>query len=235
MQPLPETTAALTALARGAGATGDELVQQFNAAASRTAQIAPECVGLTLTLVREGVSFTWVASTLAAAELDAVQYVDGGPCLTAVEERDVVVDADDSPLDERRWQTFASASARAGVRSTLSIPLLRRGGDVYGGVNLYGGTTRAFDGVHEQLAAHYGGWAAGAVSNADLSFTTMARSRDTPRVLQDSAVGHQAVGMIMAARQVDQATARRTLADAAARAGVSETELARVLVATRLL
>ncbi|HET6968621.1 MAG TPA: ANTAR domain-containing protein, partial [Ornithinibacter sp.] len=235
MQPLPETTAALTALARGSGSRGGELVEKFTAAAEMTGRIAPECVGITLTYLREGVSFTWVATALEAATLDAVQYVDGGPCLTAVEDGDVVMDADLGPLDERRWRTFAAASARFGVQSTLSIPLLDRHGDVYGGVNLYGGTSGTFEGVHDELAQQFGGWAGGAVTNADLAFTTMARSEHAPHVLRDAAVGHQAVGMIMAAHEVDEATARHRLSDAAARAGVSETEVAQVLVTTHLL
>ena len=233
MRPLPETTAALTALVRGSGSGGGELVERFNAAAEMTRRIAPECVGITLTYLREGVSFTWVATAAEAATLDAIQYVDGGPCLTAVDDGDVVVDA--GPLDERRWRTFAAASARFGVRSTLSIPLLDREGDVYGGVNLYGGTSRTFDGVHDELAAQFGGWAGGAVTNADLAFTTMARSERAPQVLQDAAVGNQAVGMIMAAHEVDETTARHRLGDAAARAGVTETEVAQLLVTTHLL
>lgn len=232
MQPLPETTAALTALARAAGSGGSELVEQFNAAAEGTRRIAPACVGITLTYLREGVSFTWVATALEAATLDAIQYLDGGPCLTAVEDGHVVVDG--GPLDRRRWQTFAAASAHFGVRSTLSIPLLDRRGEVYGGVNLYGGTSRAFDGVHDELAARYGGWAGGAVANADVELTTKSRSGRAPRVPRDAAVGHQAVGMIMAAHEVDETTARHRLSHAAERAGVSETEVAQVLVTTHL-
>lgn len=234
MQPLPETTAALTALARGSGSRGEELVERFNLAVETTRMIAPQCVGITLTYLREGVSVTWVATAPEAATLDAIQYVDGGPCLAAVAHGDVVTD-DDGPLDERRWRTFAAASAHFGVMSTLSIPLMDRTGDVHGGVNLYGGTSRAFDGLHEELAAQYGGWAAGAVTNADRAFTTMVRSRRAPHVLHDAAVGHQAVGMIMAAHEVDQTTARQRLGEAAARAGVSETEVAQVLVTTHLL
>ena len=234
MQPLPETTTALAALARVSDVDEAALVDSFNRTASSTQTIAPECVGLTVSFLREGVSFTWVATDLEAATLDAVQYLDGGPCVASLEAAQVVTDADDGPLDERRWRTYAAATARAGVSSTLSIPLMT-GAEVYGGVNLYGGTPDAFDGLHEQLAAQYGGWAAGAVTNADLSFSTMARARSAPQVIEDDARCHQAVGMIMAAHEVDQPTARRRLDDAAARAGVSVAEVAQVLTATRLL
>ena len=80
----------------------------------------------------------------------------------------MVTDSDDDPVDERAWHAFAAASARAGVSSTLSIPLMKRGPGLRR-LNLYGGTPQAFDGHHEELAALYGGWAGGAVTNADLS------------------------------------------------------------------
>jgi hypothetical protein len=51
------------------------------------------------------------------------------------------------------------------------------GGTVYGGINLYGSTPSAFHGRHDELAALYGGRAGGAVTKADLSFTTLARAR----------------------------------------------------------
>ena len=234
MQPLPETTTALAALARVSNPDGAALVETFNRVAADTTVIAPQCVGLTLSLLREGVSFTWVASDLGAAALDAIQYLDGGPCVHAVEEGSVVADSDRGPLDERRWRTFAAASARVGVSSSLSIPLMS-GEEAFGGVNLYGATPDAFEGVHEQLAAHYGGWAPGAVTNADLSFSTMARSRSAPQLIEDDALSNLAVGMIMAAHGVDEPTARRRLSEAATRAGVTEAEVADILSTTRIL
>lgn len=234
MQPLPETTAALAALAVATDDGDAALVEQFDRAATTTRRIAPECVGLTLTFVQEGVCFTWVASDLDSAGLDAIQYLEGGPCVHAMEQGRVVTDCDDDPTSERAWRTFAAASARAGVGSTLSIPLMDAG-RVYGGLNLYGSTPSTFDGHHEELAALFGGWAGGAVTNADLSFTTMARARTAPRVLADVSSRNVAVGMIMAAHDVREAEARHLLSDVAARAGVSEGRVADILLETRLL
>ena len=109
------------------------------------------------------------------------------------------------------------------------------GDEVYGGLNLYGSTPGAFDGHHEELASLYGGWAGGAVTNADLSFTTLARARTAPRVLADVTDSNVAVGMIMAAHHVPEATARSTLSDVAARAGVTAGQVAGILLETRLL
>ncbi len=233
MQPLPETAAALAALAVATDDRDDALVEEFDHAAATTRRIAPECVGLTLTFVQDGVSFTWVATDLDSAALDAIQYLEGGPCVAAVTQGSVVTDSDDDPVDERAWQAFAQASARAGVSSTLSIPLMTSD-LVYGGLNLYGSTSSAFDGHHEELAALYGGWAGGAVTNADLTFTTLARARTAPRVLADATSSNVAVGLLMAAHGVPEATARHLLSEAAARAGVSVGRVADILLDTRL-
>lgn len=234
MQALPETAAALAALAVATDDTDEVLVEEFDRAAATTRQIAPECVGLTLTFVQDGMSFTWVATDLDSAPLEATQYPEVAPCAEAVDRAEVVTDSDADAVDERVWHTFAAATARAGVSSTLSIPLMS-GDQVYGGLNLYGRTPSAFDGHHEELAALYGGWAAGAVTNADLSFTTMACARTAPRVLADVTNSNVAVGMIMAAHDVPEATARHTLRDVAARAGVSAGEVADILLDARLL
>lgn len=235
MHPIPETTTALAALAAAAGAPDTELLEEFTRAAEETRRIAPDCVGLTVTFVEDGVSFTWATTDLDAATLDAVQYLDGGPCVSAVEEGRVLTDSvDDGPLDERRWRTFAAAGARAGVVSTLSIPLLRDG-RVFAGVNLYGGTATTFATHHDELAAVFGGWAEGAVTNADLSLTSVTRARSAPHVLEDALRSNVAVGMIMAAHHVPEDQARRTLSDVASRAGVSEGRVAEVLLSTHVL
>ena len=233
MQPLPETTEALAALALATDQDDTMLVEGFDRAAAATRRIAPQCLGLTLTFVQDGVCFTWVTTDLQSADLDAIQYLEGGPCVDAMGSGEVVTDSDAGPIDERRWHTFAAASARAGVSSTLSIPLMTNG-HVYGGLNLYGSTATAFEGHHEELAALYGGWPGGAVTNADLTFSTMARSRTAPRVLADVTLSNMAVGMIMSAHGIPEAVARSRLSDAAARAGVSEGRVADILLATRL-
>ena len=233
MQPLPETTEALAALALATDNDDTALVEQFDRAAAAARRIAPQCLGLTLSFVQDAVSFTWVTNDLQSADLDAIQYLEGGPCVDAMDSGEVVTDSDAGPMDERQWHTFAAASARAGVSSTLSIPLMARG-QVYGGLNLYGRTATAFDGHHEELAALYGGWPGGAVTNADLTFSTMARARTAPRVLADVTLSNMAVGMIMSAHDLPEAAARSRLSDVAARAGVSEGRLADILLATRL-
>jgi len=136
----------------------------------RLTRRVPDIVAFSVGVVRRGLTLTYVTTQLDAARLDAAQYADDGPCEEAARTGRVVAVDHDELLDEGRWQLFAQSSA-AGIRSTLSIPVMDAG-RVVGGANLYGRTVSTFDGRHEEVATIVGGWAAAAVSNADLSFST---------------------------------------------------------------
>ena len=99
-----------------------------------------------------------------------------------------------------------------------------------GGVNLYASTADAFTGHHDDLALLMGTTAAEAVSNADLSFSTRLEARAAPAQIRDRTAIDTAVGLLAALRHSDIDTARRQLIEAAARAGITEALVARVLV-----
>ena len=101
-----------------------------------------------------------------------------------------------------------------------------RGARATGGVNLYASSPDAFTGRHERVADLFGAWAAGAVSNADLSFATRAEAARAPQRLQEQDSINQAVGIVMASSRVDSDTARGRLREAADRAGVPELQVA---------
>jgi hypothetical protein len=74
----------------------------------------PECVGLSPALFDDGLTFTLAASDEEIAALDAVQYLDGGPCVQAAHD-DETIEADPAdPVDEERWRMYAQATAAAG-------------------------------------------------------------------------------------------------------------------------
>jgi len=104
MEPIPPTADALARLER-LGAT--EVHSGLESVARLLELIAPQCVGLSLSLVEDGLTFTLAASDLQTVGLDAIQYLDRGPCVDAVH----------------------------GVQSSLSMPLVD-GDRVVGGVNL---------------------------------------------------------------------------------------------------
>ncbi len=231
MDPIRETRFALTEMSR---LQDEDLNARFDAMADRVSEIAPDCLGLTLSYLHDGLAFTWAASSLDVAALDAVQYADFGPCVEAMNRGDIVGADRSDPLDEDTWRLFSQAENSAGVESTLSIPLFEAG-TVVGGVNFYGGTASTFDGLHEQLAQECGGWSGGAVTNADLSLSGVRRAKQTPQRLLDQYVIDQAVGMLMAVHRVDGRAAAERLQSAAHRAGVHEIELARLLVKSRVI
>ncbi len=224
--PLPETEAALDELS---DLDEPDVAQLLNDLSTRFTAIVPELVGLSVGLVRHDVTFTLVASDDTSASLDAVQYVDGGPCLTAAEEGEQVHAVSSDPLDEQRWGMFPRAAATDGVASSLSIPL-HHGGEVVGGVNLYASTQAAFDGHHEEIARVVGGRATEVVTNADLSFSTRLEAAAAPERLREQARIDTALGLIAAKRGISIDEAQRHLSQAAARAGVTEAVVAQVVM-----
>jgi GAF domain-containing protein len=228
LQPLPETRMALSQVGRW---TDHDLVEDLARTAHLVEGLVPECVGLSVSLAHEGLTFTMVATSLDVAVLDGVQYAVGGPCVDAVEGDRTIAAGDGSEglLGEAEWAAFARVSAAHGVQSTLSLPL-RRDGRVTGGVNLYASEPDAFAGRHEALAALMGAWAPEVVENADLGFDTRASAKEAPHRLQERFVVDQAAGVVMAERAVDESTARAILADAALRAGESEVRIAEALL-----
>lgn len=228
MQPIPETLEALAELDAylDDGTLLDGLVEQ----ASRAQRVAPDLVGVSVAPRAHGLTFTLVATDEETAALDAVQYLTGGPCVQVAEDGNGLVTTSDDLFDEPRWQAFAQASAAAGVRSTLTFPIVA-GGEVIGTVNLYGRSEGAFAGPRrEMLAAVFQAWAPGAVANADLSFSTRRAAEQAPARLRDDAVIEAATGIVAASRDVTVIEAREQLENAAARAGVPLGSLARVIV-----
>jgi GAF domain-containing protein len=230
MEPIPETVEAIEHY-RPWGAVGVDLLSHLRDLSVEVTEVVPDCLGFSLASRESGVTFTLVASDLDVAVLDAVQYLAGGPCVSAVDEQRTspVGYAHDDLLDEGSWQLFGRATAAKGVRSTLTLPLLDEG-LVVGSVNLYGGSGRAFTGHHDALAAVFGAWAPGAVTNADLSFDTLREARQAPRLLREGATVQIAVGILAADEGIHPALAERRLRDAAMRADIALHELAEAVL-----
>lgn len=226
--PVPETTEALAEVI--SLEDEPELDEVLLDMGRRAREIAPDVVALSLTLLQKGLTLTLVASSLGAAGLDAAQYLDDdGPCLRAVDEGEVVESRIEELLDEGQWQTFARSSAALGVASSLSLPTIKDG-RVTGGINLYASTAHAFAGHQQALAEALGASAADAVANADLSFSTRRQAVEAParmRALNDI---DTAIGILAATQGESAEEARQRLRDSAARAGVDEALVARVLL-----
>jgi GAF domain-containing protein len=227
VEPIPETVETLEELARFT--TGD-LRQRLVGQATQVRELVPDCVGLSLALIEDGVTLTLVATSEEIAVLDGVQYLFGGPCVDSAKGEQVMEFHNDDVLDERMWQHFAQATSAAAVASTLTLPVLAEGA-VVGSVNLYAASRNAFGGLHRDIARIFDAWAPGAVTNADLSFSTRESAERAPEKLREDLRVQMAVGIIAASHDIELAAARDELSDAARRAGVSEATLAEAIIA----
>ena len=226
MEPLPETTQAIDELGPG---EEEDLLEELLDASEKVQELVPDCLGISITQLSDGIVLTLVATDVDTAVLDAVQYLAGGPCVDAIRAERVLEEQPDDLFDERGWQLFAQASAAKAVRSTLTLPIIREG-RVTGSVNLYGGSGGSFTEHHQELAAIFGAWAPGAVANADLSFRTRDEARRAPERLADQRAVATATGIISEQLQVDLEAAREQLRQAALQASVEEAELARAVL-----
>jgi hypothetical protein len=227
---IPETLQALDEIdARIDDNDDNDLAARLTAAADRARDVAPGLVGVSVGSRELGVTFTLVATSEEIATLDAVQYVANGPCVDALDIGHGLTTSPGGLLSEPRWQEFARASAAAGVHSTLTFPVLLDD-EVIATVNLYGGAEDTFVDRHDRLAVVMGAWAPGAVTNADLSFSTRALAQEAPELLREAAVLDTATGVVAAQRGIPLAEARAHLEDAARRAGIPVIRLARVII-----
>lgn len=231
MEPVPETVEAVEALE--SSVEGGGLLDTLVALADRAKEVVPDLAGVSISWREEQTTFTLVATAAEFAALDAVQYLSGGPCVEGAHSEQAREFDSGDPLDEERWRLFAEATAALGVHSTLTLPLIRDGG-VAGTANLYAGSRRAFVGHHDELAAIFGGWAPGAVTNADLSFSTRAEAARTPqRVRERQMAIDRAVGILAEDLGVDAEVAKERLRTAAALGGITVDQLAADIVEHR--
>jgi GAF domain-containing protein len=227
VEPLPETVEALRELTRDGDTT---LARRLWGLSRAVEEVVPDIVGLSLSFVEEHLTFTMTATSSLVAELDGVQYIDGGPCEETLRTGQTSTYSADDADDEERWRLFGVATAAAGILSTLSLPILRND-VVFAGVNLYAGTADAFEARHEQLADICGAWAGGAVTNADLDFTTRFAAAEAPERIRAEQLVDQAVGALISRSDVTLGDAEDRLRDAARRAGISDAQMARAILA----
>lgn len=106
-------------------------------------ETTPKASGAGVSLIHESQRISVGATDSLVRTADDLQYTLGeGPCLTAWSSR-TAVSIDDTTVDQRfpRW---SSSAAEAGVRSCISVPLLR-GRDSIGAMKVYSTTPGAFD------------------------------------------------------------------------------------------
>jgi GAF domain-containing protein len=133
------------------------------ASAVESVDAAEQC-GITYVIGRSTVE-SRAATGVLPRSVDALQERLGeGPCLDAVRDEDVVR-VDDVATDGR-WPVFAREAARLGVGSMLCFQLFVEG-DHLGALNLYAGSTGAFDEESQDIGLLFAGHAAVALAGAE--------------------------------------------------------------------
>jgi GAF domain-containing protein len=227
VRPIPQTIEAARELDHYLGDSG--VLEHLQSIGDRVQEVVPDCIGLSLAWNEHGVTFTLVATDEEIAALDAVQYLNGGPCVSALEQDHGIETRSEDLLSEGPWRLFAQATAARGVRSTLTMPITDHG-EVVGTINLYGGSDRAFEGHHEELAQILGAWAPGAIRNSDLTFSTRRVAEAAADELRAQGTVNRATGMLAELLRVGVDEAQQRLQEAAQRAGLTPAQLANALI-----
>lgn len=204
-----------------------DLFERFVELSARVREAVPECVGMSASLREHGVTLTVVSSDELAGALDAVQYVDGGPCVQALAVEETL-DGNPQRSLEQEWLLFAEASMQNQIASTLSLPVPWEGAGVMG-FNLYASTPTAFGGKHEELAELLGAWAGGARIDADLLFRTRDLAEQAPAILQEATVLAVLAGRLAHYLDMDVDEAQERLRTASNRAAVPLSTLLEIL------
>lgn len=204
-----------------------DLFEHFVELSARVRRTVPECVGMSASLRGHGVTLTVVSSDDLVGALDAVQYVDGGPCVQSLADGQIL-DGNEQQNIEQEWLLFAEASKRSRIASTLSLPVPWEREGVLG-FNLYASSATAFLGMHDELATMLGAWAGGAQVNTDLLFRTRALAELAPTILKEATVLAVLAGRLAHYLDMDVDEAQERLRTAAARAAVPLSTLLEIL------
>jgi GAF domain-containing protein len=177
---------------------------------------------------------TVACSDEQALPLDHQQYVSGrGPCLEAAWKgtplRAVIGD------EHKRWPEFAEAAQHAGIRASLSVPLVIAGVDgeqeLAGSLNIYSHTATAFDSFDAELMRLYSVAAGQAISNA----MRWQKARETVTQLETGLHSRSdidmAKGALIALHGCDPDAAFNRLVDESQRRNIKLRDVAREMLA----
>jgi GAF domain-containing protein len=177
----------------------------------------PGAEATSITLLRDEKAFTAAYSGEMALAADELQYAKGyGPCMDAGR-GGVLLRIDDMDTEER-WPDYVSlVREKAGVRSSLSVPLPYQGSSI-GALNNYSSQPAAFASPESlQAGLEVAEVVAVAVANADAHWQLGEQARNMRIAMDSRAVIEQAKGVLMAQRHVDAEQAFEILREASQR------------------
>lgn len=199
---------------------------------TRVAMLASSSIGTpvscAITLQPDGRAITVATSDAWAAQLDELQYTGGeGPCLESMREGKPVSVPDTTV--ETRWGNYPTHVLAAGVRSSLSMPLMANGQPV-GALNLYASEMGVFTPQRETNAAVFAASASGAIAIALRLSDQVQLTEQLRTALSSRSVIDQAIGILIRDRRCSADEAFDVLRAASQRRNVKLRIVAREMV-----
>jgi serine phosphatase RsbU (regulator of sigma subunit) len=166
----------------------EELVEGLGELTVHAREGVPGCVGVSISVLGDGVVGTLAATDERIRRLDEDQYrADDGPCVAAIRRRENVTVVD--YRTDERWPTLAADAVRVGIRSSHSVPLTDPTSGVLGGLNLYADAPDAFEADSRRLAevfARQAGVLLGYIERLHSERAARLREHDLAATLQHS-------------------------------------------------
>lgn len=183
--------------------------------------------GITLLRDRQAATIGW--SSEEAREVDEIQYsLAQGPCLSSAEEQKEVYVPD--LLHEDRWgPDYATAVAKHGLRSVLSLPFDLQG-EANAALNLYSAAPDAFDEPARKRAWEYTREVSQALRLAVRFALHTDNASNLRATMQSRTAIDIAIGIVMAQNRCSQDEAFKILSDAASNSNTKVRTLAENLV-----
>ena len=170
---------------------------------------------------------TVASSDARALAVDEVQYAGGhGPCLQAMRTGEPVVVPDLAV--ESRWGSYPRRALAAGIRSSMSFPLLIDGASV-GAVNLYSTVVGPWDVDVEAAAIVAVELIDGVVRSVFAEAAALAADPNVSETVADPAL-NVAIGIIMGREECGPADAEARLQSQAQAQGVPLVKLAQQII-----
>jgi GAF domain-containing protein len=204
-------------------------VEQFlHEMAVMAARLVGGALSCGMTMQPGGRPVTVACSDEVAARVDGVQYnLDDGPCLHAMRDGRMVRIEDTA--DKAHWPEFETQAASYGIRSCLALPLNADGKPV-GALNLYSRQASAFGTAEARRAENFAENASGALSLAMRLASRAALIEQLRSSLTSRTVIDQALGIIMAREQCNQARAFSIMRAASQNSNVKLRDIAGAVV-----
>jgi putative methionine-R-sulfoxide reductase with GAF domain len=160
---------------------------------------------------------------------DRLQYeLSEGPCLTAWATGEAQL-IDDTTTDER-WRRWNSAAAETGVRSCVTVPLIR-GRESIGALKAYSRTPGAFSSADARVLSHLATAAAALLGHIQASDTPQRINAEVSRALTTRGTIDLARGILMERYDMSPDEALEHMLTPVADARTTMAELARTIIA----